>query len=289
VTFFAGEGHVFHELQVEVTYRHAGRHAGDEWKGYKPVFADETLPKTIGKLQQHQPVAICLCGDSISAGFNASGFAAFAAPVPPFQPPYPELVREGLEAAYHTTVTLKDFAIAGRASGSWQEDAAWVGEYAGEGARATLGSQSEDAAKVARNAGEGTRATQKPDLVIIAYGMNDVMMHDPGLYKANIANLMQKIRETNPQVEFLLVASMIGNDKWLTRADQFPLYRDALRSLTGPGVAMADMTAIWGNLLERKKFHDMTGNGLNHPNDFGHRLYAQAILGLLAPVSNTHR
>jgi hypothetical protein len=26
---------------------------------------------------------------------------------------------------------------------------------------------------------------------------------------------------------------------------------------------------------------DLTGNGLNHPNDFGHRLYAQAILEYL--------
>ncbi|MBX7074950.1 MAG: hypothetical protein K1X71_17550 [Pirellulales bacterium] len=28
---------------------------------------------------------------------------------------------------------------------------------------------------------------------------------------------------------------------------------------------------------------DLTGNGLNHPNDFGHRLYAQTILALLVP------
>jgi len=28
----------------------------------------------------------------------------------------------------------------------------------------------------------------------------------------------------------------------------------------------------------RKTHHDLTGNGINHPNDFGHRLYAQVIL-----------
>jgi hypothetical protein len=26
---------------------------------------------------------------------------------------------------------------------------------------------------------------------------------------------------------------------------------------------------------------DLTGNGLNHPNDFGHRLYAQGVLELI--------
>ena len=35
------------------------------------------------------------------------------------------------------------------------------------------------------------------------------------------------------------------------------------------------------DLLARKSDFDLTGNGLNHPNDFGHRLYAQMILALL--------
>ena len=38
---------------------------------------------------------------------------------------------------------------------------------------------------------------------------------------------------------------------------------------------------VWQELLENKHDLDLTGNGLNHPNDFGHRLYAQAILELL--------
>jgi hypothetical protein len=46
-------------------------------------------------------------------------------------------------------------------------------------------------------------------------------------------------------------------------------------------VALADLTGVWTELLARKGYHDLTGNGVNHPNDFGHRLYAQVILGLL--------
>ena len=41
------------------------------------------------------------------------------------------------------------------------------------------------------------------------------------------------------------------------------------------------MTAVWQTLLARKHYLDMTGNGVNHPNDYGHRLYAQVILALL--------
>ena len=33
---------------------------------------------------------------------------------------------------------------------------------------------------------------------------------------------------------------------------------------------LADMTSIWEALLKRKTFYDLTGNGVNHPNDFGH-------------------
>jgi hypothetical protein len=61
----------------------------------------------------------------------------------------------------------------------------------------------------------------------------------------------------------------------------FARYRDELRKLTGPGVALADLTEVWQLLLRHKHDLDLTGNGLNHPNDFGHRLYAQAILSVL--------
>ncbi|MBU0478666.1 hypothetical protein KKC91_08875 [bacterium] len=57
----------------------------------------------------------------------------------------------------------------------------------------------------------------------------------------------------------------------------FTEYRDALRS----GVILADMTQMWMDLLKFKRYHDLTGNGVNHPNDFGHRIYAQVLLGLL--------
>jgi lysophospholipase L1-like esterase len=61
----------------------------------------------------------------------------------------------------------------------------------------------------------------------------------------------------------------------------FPRYRDELRSLVAPGVALVDMTTVWEEQLRSKEMFDLTGNGLNHPNDHGHRLYAQGILEAL--------
>ena len=52
-------------------------------------------------------------------------------------------------------------------------------------------------------------------------------------------------------------------------------------SCSGEGIVLADVTAVWEEMLKTKKFLDVTGNGVNHPNDLGHRLYAQTLLGLL--------
>ena len=42
----------------------------------------------------------------------------------------------------------------------------------------------------------------------------------------------------------------------------------------------------WSGFLELKKDWDQSGNGVNHPNDFGHRVYAQVIFTLLDPKGN---
>jgi hypothetical protein len=93
---------------------------------------------------------------------------------------------------------------------------------------------------------------------------------------------MDIVRSANADAEFILVATMTGNPDWTaTSTEHYDLYREGLLELLGNGVAVADMTSVWKELLEHKPFVSFTGNGVNHPNDFGHRLYAQVILGLL--------
>jgi hypothetical protein len=47
-------------------------------------------------------------------------------------------------------------------------------------------------------------------------------------------------------------------------------------------VAVADMTQIhWDILATGKRYRDMTGNNINHPNDFIARIYAKVILKTL--------
>jgi hypothetical protein len=77
---------------------------------------------------------------------------------------------------------------------------------------------------------------------------------------------------------------MLGNRDWIRlNHEAFPQYRDALAGLCQEGIALADMTSIWTEFFKRKQDWDLTGNGVNHPNDFGHRVYAQVLSALLVP------
>ncbi len=47
-------------------------------------------------------------------------------------------------------------------------------------------------------------------------------------------------------------------------------------------VGLANVTVMQEHILKTgKRYRDMTANNINHPNDFGHRLYAQVILATL--------
>ena len=206
-----------------------------------------TLPKTLAKLKAGRPLTIGISGDSISTGLDASALAkAF-----PNQPGYPDLVAAQLEVTYAVPIKLKN-----RAVGGWS---------------------------VANGVADLDRLlAETPDLVIVAYGMNDVGRRDPDWFSKQTKTILDRIRTANPEIEVILVSPMLGNGEWVhTPREMFAKYRDELRKLCGPGVALADLTAVWELMLENKHDLDLTGNGLNHPNDFGHRLYAQAILARL--------
>ncbi|WP_020470698.1 SGNH/GDSL hydrolase family protein [Zavarzinella formosa] len=238
-----GPGRWFHDRQIEITYRTKPA------SGTLPAItlADKQLPKTFARLREGKPLVIGISGDSISTGLDASALVK----APPQQPGYPDLVAAQLQHAYKSEITLKNRAVSGWsiANGVADHDKLLV---------------------------------SKPNLVIIAYGMNDVGRRDPKWYKEQTQKLIEQIHAADKYTEIILVSTMTGNPEWVhTPKEMFPKYQEALASLAGPGIALADVTAAWETMLKNKHYLDLTGNGLNHPNDFGHRLYAQTILSLL--------
>ena len=242
---FFGSTLEYADMQTCITYEHAS----DLWTSSVPEFDATALPRSVYRLSSGEGLTIALLGDSISAGANSSLLGEAA----PFQPAYPELLPIHLEARFEAEVEMQNFAVGGT-------DTNWG---------LTQVDKVIDA---------------EADLVILAFGMNDSAGRSAEDYRANTERMIDLIREELPGAEFILVASMLGNRGW-TRLnhESFPEYRDALAELCEPGVALADLTSIWSGFLELKQDWDQTGNGVNHPNDFGHRVYAQVISTLLDP------
>ena len=55
-------------------------------------------------------------------------------------------------------------------------------------------------------------------------------------------------------------------------------FAEKLLELETEGVVVANMTRLHQDLLKRKNYADMTGNNINHPNDYLARVYAQVLL-----------
>lgn len=242
---FYSEGAVYEGFQTSVEYDCRP----GQWKGAAPGFAGDRLPRTMALLRAAKPLHLLVMGDSISAGYNASGYLGSA----PESPAYPALTAAALQRVYGAPVYLRNVAVSG-----WRA--------------------SDGAAQAAK---PGLAETH-PDLAIVAFGMNDVGNRNPSEYAERIGAILKSFRRVSPETEFILVAPMTANPQWAAApAEEFPRYRDALQTLTGPGVVLADVTAVWQGLLARKTFFEMTGNGVNHPNDFGQRIYAQVVVAAL--------
>lgn len=236
--------HEYADMQVVVTYEHRR----SDWRLPPPRFAARELPHTLQKLKSGQAVHITFFGDSITVGGNASKLSN----VPPMMPPYPDLLVQNLKRAYKSDITYKNLSVGGMS-------AAWGLQNIGQ------------------------VAAEPSDLVVLAWGMNDSSggrsTHE---FITDIQGQIDAVRRAQPNAEFILVSSMLSNaDCNWANPPLILSYRDALERLVGPGIAVADLSAVWEEILKHKTYLDITGNGVNHPNDFGHRLYAQTLSALL--------
>ena len=237
--YFA-EGGVFHSMQLAITYT-----PNSAWGGSKPAHKARQLPKTMAKLEAGEDLNVVLLGDSISVGANATGFVGVA----PYSKNWYEMTLDTLTHKYGSKTTFTNLSVGGM-------DSAWGVTQA------------------------ATAAAKAPDLMIIGFGMNDGSGAVPvATYQSNIQKSMDTVKASNPDVEFILISTMLSNPDW-TAAHYQPLYLPALNSLEGTGCAVADITTPHTYMLTRKRYVDMTANHVNHPNDFVVRLYAQVMIEL---------
>lgn len=239
------EGTWYAERQIEVTYEPASR----AWPWPAPISSLDALPRLKKKLAAKAPVTMILFGDSIAAGGNASKFQGTW----PWQPCFGELIARAVEKHYGGPLTFRNHSRAG-ATSSWaltqvDSQVAWF----------------------------------KPDLAIIAYGMNDRSNGRREQHKANLEKMIDAIRATSPHTECVIVTPMLNNPRQPTGLDPVKFIRDEALKIQRPGIAFVDITSTHLAITDHKPYLDLSGNGANHPNDFLHRIYAQRILEVLLP------
>ena len=100
-----------------------------------------------------------------------------------------------------------------------------------------------------------------------------------------MAGIIQAVRANNPDCEFILVANTMSNQDvqppWSNehQATNQQMLLELAQEF--PGVAVARMLDVEKYLLQHKRYWDMTGNNINHYNDFMTRVQASVVSQLL--------
>lgn len=210
----------------------------------KTLDARPLLPKTVAKLKSGQPLKLVAFGDSITAGGEASSVDL----------QFPSLYAKHLQRKFpRARVTLENGATGG--------DNTVMG----------LARLNE---KV---------LTRQPDLVLVAFGMND--HNTPGgvpveQFKANLEAIVDRIREKTG-AEVILLSTFPPNPDWHYSSHRMDEYAKATKQAAADRkAAYADVYGVWEKVLARKDPPSLLGNNINHPTDFGHWLYEVALEAL---------
>lgn len=238
------EGGLLQSRQLAVTYI---KEKSAHWQGKAPAYALQQLPVTLSKLKSGKPVNVLFYGNSIESGANSS----ITLNQSPYLPTWPEMIVHNLRHHYTGNIAYKNKSKGGM-----------LASWGAENAAALLN-------------------PENPDLVVIGFGMNDgTFKVDPAVFIEQIKSIIKTVKAANPSCEFIVVATMLANPDAIQSQIQ-KSYHQPVLSLEGAGIAVADITSVHEELLRHKSYQDMTGNNVNHTNDYLARWYAQVVSALL--------
>ena len=241
-----GEQDTFTKKQISVTYTHS-----KEWNGPIPQGKSEKFSKTLAKIKNGEKTKILFYGDSITTGCNASGLPQGGA-IAPYTPSFATMFCDFISEKYNNKqIELINTAVGGK-NVSWG-----VSEL------------------------ENRVLDYSPDLVVIGFGMNDIKTQLDA-FASSTEIMIKSIKAENPDAEIMLIATMLPNyeatSDWNCNQKFFAPELLKLESKYDY-VGVANMTEMHQALFNAgKRYRDVTGNNINHPNDFVVRLYAQVLL-----------
>ena len=230
--------------QIAITYR-----TTDTWKGYVPSNQIENLISYKKKIENREKINIVLYGDGICCGFDRGSMND----LDPHQPIWPQALIDGLRDSY-----------------AYDKD---------EDVQLINVSESGMDSDLAYDNVEDRVFGHDPDLVILGFGMNDSV--EGYEYAKKTLKIIDKIRDRFPRCEFVLISTSLPNPEVHTSPNFFDHYQkqysDALKSITSRGIVLADVQSVYKEILKHKRYIDVTGNLLDHPNDFIYAVYAQVL------------
>lgn len=241
-----GEEDTFTKNQIAVSYTTTQR-----WTGFIPQGKSQRFSEALRKLKSAETLKITFYGDSITTGCNSSG-TPMGGNVPPYMDSFPDMICDYLREKYGARIEMTNVAV-----GGWST-------------------------KNGLDAFDERVLPSVPDLLILGFGMNDSWT-DMNEYRKMIEEMILRLRKVNPKAEILLIATMLPHveSTWFGN-QQYNRVELSKLEQENDFVAVADVTSMHESLLATgKRYRDMTGNNINHPNDFFVRVYAQVILKTL--------
>ena len=223
-----------------------------------PSDKSDNFERLLEKLNAGEDITVVSMGDSITDGWSSSAFVNRA----PYCPSYNRMVCEYINGKYGVEVDHKNIAVSGSSSGA--------------GDRNGLGKVTDACAA-------------DPDLVIVAFGMNDGCGTPADTFTSNINTIVNTIEVQCPDACIVVVGTCLPNKEVGYTAGKTLLkyHIDYAESLTKAeaevwnNASFADVTTLHTEILERKAYQDTSGSNSNHPNDYMHRLYAQVVLSTI--------
>ena len=234
------------EWTLAVTYKHSA-----ESNISAPGAKSEKFEKLIEKLENREEIKVAFYGDSITVGWAATGYVHRS----PRCPSFTNLVCDSISQTYGVYIERQNWAVSGK-NASWGADRQNLKQVYGG----------------------------KPDLVILAFGMNDGVNTDQYTYMQKINYMVESITRQSPDTCIVVVGTMLpnaqvgytpGTSLLNYHLEYAKLLKDAEEKWDN--AAFADVTTVHQQMLEKKVFQDTTSSNTNHPNDYMHRVYAQVI------------
>lgn len=268
--------------------------------GTFPKVAEQTstYKSFLDKLKMENEATIMFYGDSITFGCNATGFSAGGGYGPlygpgegrePFIPRWSDMVSQWLSREYAADITTLNGAV-----GGWDT---WDGVQYWQEAHPSS-EMGQKGMTPFDNAGN-------TDLLVLAFGMNDASSSTVSqtMYKDHIKILIsayyeQRAAKGHKDGAVLLVSSMLPNmqstwNKWHGEIEG--LLNEVANTYNGVvdsygatrHVAVAPVSSMFKSFEEKDKVtRNVLANNINHPTDFGVRVYAQTILQTLTGYAN---